>query len=189
MKIFDFVKIISFCNKMSKGQYYKTSDFMRDKEIKSYLPTPNLIAHDLETEFESDVSKSKNAGINLKWTTEKYANPGDPRVWGPALWFSLHNGAAHYPVKASPFFANRMKGFILGLPVMIPCEKCQDHAIAYIEENYHRLNEIVSGKEELFNFFVSFHNYVNKRYGKPEMSFKDAYTLYTGNVNVTKLSY
>jgi len=178
---------------MSRGRYYKTSDFIRDKEVK---PTPNVIAdsitmkeEDWGTECRFDITKSNDISMNMKWTTEKYANSGDPRVWGPALWFSLHNGAARYPIKASPFFAERMKGFILGLPVMIPCEKCQDHATAYIEENYHRINEIVSGKEQLFNFFVSFHNYVNKRYGKPEMSFKDAYTLYTINTNVTKLSY
>jgi hypothetical protein len=82
-----------------------------------------------------------------------------------------------------------MKGFIMGMPYMIPCEKCQDHAIAHIEQNYYRMNEIVSGREQLFNFFVSFHNYVNKRYGKPEMDYKKAYDLYTSSTNVTKLTY
>ena len=77
----------------------------------------------------------------------------------------------------------------MGMPYMIPCEKCQDHAIAHIEQNYYRINEIVSGREQLFNFFVSFHNYVNKRYGKPEMDYKTAYDLYTSSTNVTKLTY
>ena len=72
---------------------------------------------------------------------------------------------------------------------MIPCEKCADHATAHIEANWKRLDEIVSGRKELFNFFHSFHNYVNRRYGKSEMSLKDAYALYTGRVNVTKLTY
>jgi hypothetical protein len=127
--------------------------------------------------------------LGMKWTTVEYVNPTDPRVWGPAFWFTLHNGSVNYPIKASPIWAERMKGFILGMPVMIPCEKCRDHATSHIEENYFRLNEIVSGREQLFNFFVSFHNYVNERYNKPKMSIEDAYSLYTSGVNVTKLEY
>lgn len=136
-----------------------------------------------------DSEKKEQNKLDMKWTTVEYANPRDPRVWGPAFWFTLHNGSVNYPIKASPIWAERMKGFILGMPVMIPCEKCRDHATSHIEANYYRLNEIVSGREELFNFFVSFHNYVNERYDKPKMSNEDAYDLYTSGVNVTKLEY
>ena len=136
-----------------------------------------------------DSEKKEQNKLDMKWTTVEYANPRDPRVWGPAFWFTLHNGSVNYPIKASPIWAERMKGFILGMPVMIPCEKCRDHATSHIEANYCRLNEIVSGREQLFNFFVSFHNYVNERYDKPKMSNEDAYDLYTSGVNVTKLEY
>ena len=136
-----------------------------------------------------DLQKKEPNTLDMKWTTVEYANPGDPRVWGPAFWFTLHNGSVNYPIKASPIWAERMRGFILGIPVMIPCEKCRDHATAHIEANYFRLNEIVSGREQLFNFFVSFHNHVNERYDKPKMSIEDAYNLYTSGVNVTKLEY
>jgi len=136
-----------------------------------------------------DLEKKEQNKLDMKWTTVEYANPRDPRVWGPAFWFTLHNGSVNYPIKASPIWAERMKGFILGMPVMIPCEKCRDHATSHIEANYCRLNEIVSGREQLFNFFVSFHNYVNERYDKPKMSNEDAYDLYTSGVNVTKLEY
>jgi len=173
---------------MSPGRYYKTSnDFtIARPQIQQYF------TH--RQEEKKDIGILENTSNNpvkldMKWTTIDYANSGDPRVWGPAFWFTLHNGAARYPIKASPICAERMKGFILGMPVMIPCEKCQDHATSHIEQNYHRLNEVVSGREQLFNFFVSFHNYVNKRYGKPEMSNEDAYALYTGGANVTKLEY
>jgi hypothetical protein len=138
---------------------------------------------------EHSHSPATSGKMDMKWETVHYVNSKDPRVWGPAFWFTLHNGAASYPEKASPVCANHMKGFILGMPFMIPCDKCHDHARAHIEENYHRLDEIVSGKKHLFNFFVSFHNYVNKRYGKPEMSNEDAYALYNGNTTVTKLTY
>jgi Erv1 / Alr family len=128
-------------------------------------------------------------GVDMIWEITQYSNSASPDVWGPAFWFSLHNGAVRYPIKASPVYAERMKGFILGIPVMIPCDSCRDHATAYIEKNYSRLNEIVSGMHNLFNFFVDFHNYVNRRYNKFEMSYEDAYKLYTKNANVTKLVY
>lgn len=167
---------------MSREAYYKTSnDLLRAH----HLPKSNLINEPyLEEEPKPDTVK-----LDMKWETIQYANSGDPKVWGPAFWFTLHNSAARYPIKASPLCAERMKGFILGMEVMIPCENCADHATAYIEKNWHRMDEIVSGRKHLFSFFHSFHNYVNRRYGKPEMSIEDAYALYTGRTNVTKLTY
>lgn len=127
--------------------------------------------------------------LNMKWDTIQYASSSDPEVWGPSFWFILHNGAAKYPINASPLYAERMKGFILGIPVMIPCEKCSDHATAYIESNWYRIDDIVLGRKKLFNFFCDFHNVLNRRYGKPEMSYEDAYNLYSGRVDVTRLKY
>ena len=127
--------------------------------------------------------------LDMKWDTVQYVNSGEPQVWGSAFWLTLHNGAARYPINASPLCKERMKGFILGMPVMVPCEKCADHATAHIEANWRRLDEVVSSRKELFNFFVDFHNRVNRRYGKPEMGYEEAYALYTGKTAVTKLTY
>lgn len=127
--------------------------------------------------------------LTMKWVSQKYSSTNDPNVWGSSFWFVLHNGAASYPIKASPIAAQQMKGFILGIPIMLPCHNCKEHATAHIENNYHKLDNICSGRNNLFEFFVDFHNYVNKRYGKPIMSYEDAYKLYTGSVTVTKLIY
>jgi hypothetical protein len=48
--------------------------------------------------------------MNIKMT--EYTNTADPKVWGPSFWFSLHNGAARYPLNASNLIMERMKGFI-----------------------------------------------------------------------------
>jgi hypothetical protein len=179
---------------MPRGNYYKTRPPIY-KRIEPKMEEDNgestyikKIVDDSSNDSNNDSSNDCKK-MNMKWTTVEYANSGDPKVWGPAFWFTLHNGAARYPIKASPICKESMKGFIMGMPYMIPCEKCQDHAFAHIEQNYYRINEIVSGREQLFNFFVSFHNYVNKRYGKPEMDYKTAYDLYTSSTNVTKLTY
>lgn len=180
---------------MARGKYYKTSkDFYYSNypnvlnTTQQIYPYPYINDAPLEINQESCVEHPPST-INMKWTTLQKTNSGHPDVWGPAFWFTLHNGAAKYPIKATSICAERMKGFIIGIPIMIPCEKCQDHATAYIEKNYHLLDEIVSCRQNLFNFFVSFHNSVNKRYNKPEMGYEEAYALYTGGVNVTKLSY
>lgn len=101
-----------------------------------------------------------------------------PEVWGPHFWFTLHNGALNYPSLANPLCIERMKNFIIGIPVMIPCETCKEHATAYIESHKDYLEHICSGRDKLFKFFVDFHNYVNIRLKKPEMSYDDAYRLY-----------
>ena len=126
---------------------------------------------------------------HLTWKTEKYNNLSDPNVWGPAFWFSLHNGAAKYPISASPMTIERMKNYIIGLPVMLPCEKCQYHATNHIMKNKDKLDEICSGRDSLFAFFVDFHNIVNKKYNKPVMSVEEASNLYKGGAVISKLSY
>lgn len=120
----------------------------------------------------------------LKWR-KGIVNTGDPKIWGPAFWFSLHVSAAHYPLEASPIVAERMKGRILAIPYEIPCATCRPHAVAFIEKNRDNLNKIVSGRHALGKFYVEFHNQVNKRYGKPEWTYDQAYKVYSGNAEVS----
>jgi hypothetical protein len=133
--------------------------------------------------------KNSEKITQLTWKAERYNNMADPNVWGPAFWFTLHNGASKYPVSASPITIERMKSFIFGIPVMLPCEKCQYHATNHIMMNKNKLNQICSGRDSLFTFFVDFHNIVNKRYNKPLMSVEQAYQIYNGGAMISKLSY
>ena len=103
----------------------------------------------------------------------------NPNVFGPPLWFSLHNASVYYPANASPLHAERMKNIILGIPVLLPCDTCKEHATNYIEEKKHLLSDICKTQETLFEFFVDFHNYVNERLGKPIVSYNEAKRLYT----------
>jgi len=134
-------------------------------------------------------NKDNNDKLHIKYTTINYENSGNPLVFGPPLWFSLHNGAARYPQHPSTIWKERMKNFILGIPIMIPCEKCMIHANAYIYSELNNLDLIVSSREELFKFFWKFHNYVNVRLNKQEISLEDAYKLYTESATITKMEY
>lgn len=159
------------------GKYYKTA-----VELYNGSTTHNTDSHLLTTSHKQPV-------LNLKYETVNTTNTNEPDVWGPALWFSLHNGANTYPIKASKIVSEKMKGFILGLPYIIPCSECSEHAKAHIHSQRRNLDTICSGRDNLFTFFVNFHNFVNRRYGKPEMSVEEAYALYSNGARITKLSY
>jgi hypothetical protein len=120
----------------------------------------------------------KDTPLNAHWNTYGKGKMQSPELWGPAFWFSLHNGAVHYPIKASRNHKERMKNFILAIPVMIPCVDCKSHAANFLEMNKGKLDNICQGRDKLFNFFVDFHNVVNRRLGKKIMSYEQAYALY-----------
>ena len=125
--------------------------------------------------------------IKVDYVEQDHENTGSPEIWGPAYWFGLHNAASKYPGKATPLWKERMKNYILGIPVSVPCEKCSVHATAYIENHYNDLDSVVSGRDNLVEFFCTFHNYVSKRLGKPEMKLEDVIELYSSPAKVTKL--
>lgn len=180
---------------MKKGNYKTAFDIFSPKSKVSNTRMAKMTRENfnqLEFSLQDNSTSSKIDNeelVSLKWESSEFTNTSDPQVWGSAFWFTLHNGAIHYPLQASPVTKERMKGFILGMPVMIPCETCKEHATAHIEKNYDNLDDITSGRKNLFNFFVDFHNYVNKRYNKPIMSYEDAYKLYSGGARVSKLTY
>lgn len=135
-----------------------------------------------------EAKKINNSTLELKWETFEGAG-SSPSVFGPPLWFTLHNSSNNYPINPSPIVKERMKNIIIGIPILLPCANCKDHATAYIESNFDKLDDIVSTRDKLFNFFVDFHNHVNKRYDKKTYSYEEAKELYNGKVKVSKLSY
>lgn len=103
-------------------------------------------------------------------------NSFEPDMFGPSFWFTLHNGAAAYPEHPTPQIQQGMRMFIMGLPVMIPCTLCKEHAFEYIRN--HDLNYETSSRERLFAFFNRFHNFANARFNKREMPLTEAKQLY-----------
>lgn len=100
----------------------------------------------------------------------------DPSLWGPSFWKSFHTMAKYYSSDPSPVFSEKMKKFISCIPWILPCDKCRMHAQIYIDLNLS--NDTVSSNEKLFLFFFNFHNAVNKRLGKKELTLEEAIKLY-----------
>jgi len=142
-----------------------------------------------DQEPDHDETLVNDNAINITYTHKKVANTVNPSVWGPSLWFTLHNGAARYPENANQITKDRMKGFILGIPYILPCLACKPHAISYIENRKDSLDTIVSTRENLVKFFVDFHNKVNERYKKPLFTYEDAVSMYDKGVNVTYMKF
>ena len=101
-----------------------------------------------------------------------------PHIFGPPIWFTLHNAASHYPEDASPIYAEKMKNIITGIPLLLPCKTCKLHATAFLEQIRDYLPDICSSRKNLFEFFVDFHNFVNKRLDKPIVSYEQAHVLF-----------
>lgn len=168
----------------SRTNYYKTVSqvFKFDEEHQQQhnnqvqAPSPSAVEEVVKKPETFYVDASDNEDDEEE---ENYSRQGNlPEVFGPPLWFSLHNASVYYPEIASPVYAERMKNIIVGLPVLIPCETCKEHATVYIEKNKHTLMDVCKSKEKLFKFFVDFHNYVNVRLGKREWSYQEAKAMY-----------
>lgn len=123
----------------------------------------------------------------MQWKEIKYANTRDPNVWGPPFWFTLHNGAIHLPANLGND-AHEVQGFIRGLPKFLPCVACKKHARHFIQTHKNEIDNLTS-RSQVFNLLVDFHNYVNKNTGKSEMSYEDAYKMYSQQATVNTLTY
>ena len=167
---------------------YKGPNF---KENFKYTPVNSNSSHNYSSpssHLEDNFKNTKNLSteVNIKLENTTITTTSDPTVWGPSFWFMLHNGASKYPVEASNLRKERMKGFILGIPTMVPCEGCISHAIPYLEAAKPHLDNIVKGRDNLFKFFVDFHNNVNKRLHKKQYSYDEVYQMYKKGVSIKK---
>lgn len=131
----------------------------------------------------------KDKTLAVEYKTVETRAIGSPELWGPAFWFTLHNSSAQYPITPSLFYREKMKSFILGLSCMIPCEKCAIHAASYISTHEKYLDNIVKSRDSLFNFFASFHNFVNERTGKEVLSLEDIRNKFMRPEKVEYITY
>uniref|UniRef100_A0A6C0HI20 thiol oxidase n=1 Tax=viral metagenome TaxID=1070528 RepID=A0A6C0HI20_9ZZZZ len=92
--------------------------------------------------------------------------PEDPSKkkmkWGEPIWFFFHTIAEK--VKPESFSSIRMEllQIITNICKNLPCPYCSQHAITYLANT--NINNIQT-KEQLIEFFYTFHNEVNQRKG------------------------
>jgi hypothetical protein len=88
----------------------------------------------------------------------------------------LHNMSLNYQMNPTRVARQKMRAFVEVLPYLLPCRNCSEHAKEFMASA--DLDKALTNRKTLFTFMWNFHNHVNKRLGKPQMSFKDALDLY-----------
>lgn len=179
---------------IEKNSYNRKFSEYYDKY--QYYDYPNYSIYNKNSHYDSklnfekyeNITKIPNKKLILDVKKDNFKNNSHPHVFGPPLWFILHISSMNYPDNPSTVVRKNMEYIIKGLPVLIPCQNCKEHATAHIEKHIDKIPEIVSSKDNIFKFFVDFHNYVNERHNKPIVSYEEAYKLYSGNIE-NKFTY
>jgi hypothetical protein len=104
--------------------------------------------------------------------------------WGPPLWKSIHAITRSYPDAPTKEIKNQYQTFIMSLGPVLPCPNCREHYKKYVSGvNW---DDILKDHQSFVQFGIDFHNDVNKRTGKPEMSNTDALKLvYSGHADTS----
>jgi FAD-linked sulfhydryl oxidase len=98
--------------------------------------------------------------------------------WTKIKWAEIHSKGANYPTNPTDDQKDEIKLYIKNMHKNIPCGSCSLETKNYMELHNDKLDEICLNKLNLFNFFVDFHNHVNKKLNKTEMSYEDAYKIF-----------
>ena len=99
----------------------------------------------------------------------------DPKYVGPGIWFSIHMLAANASI---PKEKEAVVKQIRIIQANFPCQECKGHFGKYLIS--HPPEETIndSNPDSLFLWTVNFHNSVNYRLGKPQITYEEAKSIY-----------
>lgn len=110
----------------------------------------------------------------------------DTLFWGPGFWIALHSITFDYPTHPSEQDKVNYKNFFHDLKYVLPCASCRAHYKEGLETNF-PIEPALKNRETLSKWLVDFHNNVNKRLGKPIVSYesvKEKYEAMRGICNI-----
>ena len=118
-------------------------------------------------------------------------NIKDPNIWGPLAWFFLFAGSCSAKEVITKADAQKYWHFIEGLPLMLPCSVCREHALEYVEINAPFRHEICSSRKNLIKFFIDFHNMIGHKKGQKKLTFRDIERMFLSNepINAFRIKY
>lgn len=95
----------------------------------------------------------------------------NPNYWGPAAWHFLHCITLSYPERPTEEDKKKFFVFFNLLQETLPCPACRKH----YKQNLEKLPIRLDSKEDLFRWFVDFHNEVNRKKGKKTLNYNEAF--------------
>ena len=126
---------------------------------------------------QSNIKNNNPKNIGRKYTQNKLVVPvqrqtikktlGTKAFWGMPTWILFHSLAAKVnPTKYKTHYLVMWK-FIKDVCYALPCPFCKAHASSYVDSIS---NIQINTKEKLIDVLFKFHNQVNLRTGKSQMS-------------------
>ena len=107
------------------------------------------------------------------------------QYWGRAAWDTLHIFTFAYPITPCARDKSVAYLFMTSFAEMIPCAKCRKHWTEIVYKGIpSESHEVFSSRTSLSKFVVEGHNQVNKRLGKPEVSYQDALKMYSADFHL-----
>lgn len=108
-------------------------------------------------------------------TASSYGNtfPSKPEVAGPGLWLAIHLMASNIK---NDLDKTAFIKFMKILASNLPCPACRQHMTQYLIDNPLEIHFDVD--DGFFIYSINFHNYVNRRLGKPLMEYEEAVAIY-----------
>lgn len=88
----------------------------------------------------------------------KNMTPRNPLLWGNVTWLLIHFLSLHYKESNS----TKIVSIIHQIVFSLPCSICKNHGMTYLKKH-----KVPLHKKEFFDYFITFHNHVNKRNKKP----------------------
>lgn len=98
----------------------------------------------------------------------------DPKLWGKAIWDSMHWVAAGFPDTPNPDDRKNYRVWFMTIMNVLPCNECRHHAIQILRTNPPK----VDSRAVLFEWTVDIHNELNKILGAPGITLEDARKRY-----------
>lgn len=97
-------------------------------------------------------------------------------LWGPHAWTFLHAASFNYPDNPSREKRESARELFRSLRHMLPCEECCQHYCSEFDKD--PVDNHLDSKYKLSLWVVNFHNRVNTRLGKKNVSYEDARAMY-----------
>lgn len=103
---------------------------------------------------------------------------GNPKNWGPKMWYTLHVISLQYPDNPSNEEKKAAFNLIYSLEHLLPCTICKDHLRGHLSKNPLTFDQL-SNKNTFSKYVYDLHENVNKQLGKSsKIKFEDIKKLY-----------
>lgn len=102
----------------------------------------------------------------------------DPRLWGAAVWATIHYVALGYPDHPQLSDRAAYAEFLNAVGRVLPCLTCAQNFERHIAQLPPLSDVLESGKDALFAWTVDLHNLVNRDSGRPSLPQDGARALY-----------